>query len=38
MATEPGDYVKHLPIGQEIPFNADGIPGWEIFPFEGICG
>ncbi|NUP49997.1 MAG: hypothetical protein HOW97_22195 [Catenulispora sp.] len=35
MTTEPSDYVKSLPIGQQIPFDADGIPGWEIFPFEG---
>lgn len=35
MSVEPSDYVKGLPIGQPIPFDADGIPGWEIFPFEG---
>jgi diadenosine tetraphosphate (Ap4A) HIT family hydrolase len=35
MTTEASDYVKQLPIGQEIPFDANGIPGWEIFPFEG---
>lgn len=35
MSVEPSDYVKSLPIGQPIPFDADGIPGWEIFPFEG---
>lgn len=35
MSVEPSDYVKSLPIGEPIPFNAAGIPGWEIFPFEG---
>lgn len=35
MSVEPSAYVKQLPIGQEIPFDADGIPGWEIFPFGG---
>ena len=35
MSIEPSEYVKSLPIGQEIPFSAEGIPGWEIFPFEG---
>ncbi len=28
-------FVARLPIGQRIPFPSDGIPGWEIFPFEG---
>lgn len=28
-------YVQRLPIGERIPFPADGIPYWEIFPFEG---
>jgi diadenosine tetraphosphate (Ap4A) HIT family hydrolase len=28
-------YVARLPIGQRIPFPANGIPNWEIFPFEG---
>jgi hypothetical protein len=28
-------FVARLPIGQRIPFPEDGIPGWEIFPFEG---
>ncbi|MGH3647875.1 MAG: HIT family protein [Micromonosporaceae bacterium] len=32
---EPSEYVKALPIGERIPFPADGIAGWEIFPFEG---
>lgn len=32
---EHRDYLDHLPIGQQIPFNPDGIPGWEIFPFAG---
>lgn len=35
MDTEPSEYVRKLPIGERIPFPADGIPGWEIFPFEG---
>ena len=28
-------FVARLPIGQRIPFPSEGIPGWEIFPFEG---
>lgn len=28
-------YIDRLPIGEQVPFNPDGIPGWEIFPFEG---
>ena len=35
MSVEPSEYVKRLPIGQRIEFPAEGIPGWEIFPFEG---
>ncbi|MFD7629195.1 HIT family protein [Streptomyces sp. NPDC059851] len=33
--TEPSAYVRRLPIGEPIPFSADGIPMWETFPFEG---
>ena len=33
MATDR--FLARLPIGEPIPFPADGIPGWEIFPFEG---
>ncbi|MCX5124164.1 HIT family protein [Streptomyces sp. NBC_00347] len=32
---EPSEYVRGLPIGERIPFPADGIPFWEIFPYEG---
>jgi diadenosine tetraphosphate (Ap4A) HIT family hydrolase len=28
-------FVARLPIGRRIPFPAEGIPFWEIFPFEG---
>ncbi|WP_433065449.1 HIT family protein [Dactylosporangium sp. CS-033363] len=29
-------FLAHLPIGAEpVPFDGSGIPGWEIFPFEG---
>lgn len=35
MSVEPSEYVKRLPIGQRIPFPAEGIPFWEIFPYEG---
>lgn len=28
-------FIAGLPIGQRIPFPADGMPGWEIFPYEG---
>ncbi|MBR7828963.1 hypothetical protein KDK95_21815 [Actinospica sp. MGRD01-02] len=35
MSVEPSEYVKRLPVGQRIAFPAEGIPGWEIFPFEG---
>jgi diadenosine tetraphosphate (Ap4A) HIT family hydrolase len=28
-------FVARLPIGERIPFPGNGIPGWEIFPFEG---
>lgn len=35
MSIEPSDYVKQLPIGQRIPFPTEGIPFWEIFPYEG---
>ncbi|SDK89226.1 HIT family protein [Streptomyces indicus] len=34
MKPEPSAYVRGLPIGEQIPFSGDGIPGWEIFPFE----
>lgn len=34
-STEPSQYVRALPIGERIPFPADGIPFWEIFPYEG---
>lgn len=35
MDTEPSAYVRGLPIGERIPFPAEGIPLWEIFPYEG---
>lgn len=35
MDMEASDYVKRLPIGERIPFPADGIPFWEVFPYEG---
>lgn len=28
-------FTAHLPIGGRAPFPGDGMPGWEIFPFEG---
>ncbi|MEV8093058.1 hypothetical protein [Kitasatospora sp. NPDC085879] len=28
-------YLARLPIGEEIPFPSEGMPGWDIFPFEG---
>jgi diadenosine tetraphosphate (Ap4A) HIT family hydrolase len=28
-------YLARLPIGERIPFPADGIPFWDVFPFEG---
>ncbi|WP_305788746.1 HIT family protein [Symbioplanes lichenis] len=28
-------FLRHLPIGERPEFSADGMPGWEIFPFEG---
>jgi hypothetical protein len=28
-------FVTRLPIGQRIPLPSEGIPGWEVFPFEG---
>jgi diadenosine tetraphosphate (Ap4A) HIT family hydrolase len=28
-------FTAHLPIGAPVPFPGDGMPGWEIFPFEG---
>ncbi|GAA1124643.1 MULTISPECIES: HIT family protein [Kitasatospora] len=28
-------YLARLPIGESVPFPADGMPGWDIFPFEG---
>ncbi|WP_412541989.1 hypothetical protein R8Z50_05465 [Longispora sp. K20-0274] len=31
----PSAYVQRLPIGEPIPFPEDGIPNWDIFPFEG---
>ncbi|WP_328299605.1 hypothetical protein OG389_18620 [Streptomyces sp. NBC_00435] len=27
-----------MPIGERIPFPADGIPFWAIFPYEGRSG
>ena len=35
MSVEPSEYVKRLPIGERIPFPSDGIPFWEVFPYEG---
>jgi diadenosine tetraphosphate (Ap4A) HIT family hydrolase len=35
MSLEPSEYVKRLPIGEQIPFPSDGIPFWEVFPYEG---
>src|SRR4051812_37944431 len=35
MSNEPSEYVKRLPIGQRIPLPADGIPFWDVFPYEG---
>ncbi len=31
----PSPYVANLPVGQRLPLPADGIPGWDVFPFEG---
>ncbi|WP_354644440.1 HIT family protein [Kitasatospora camelliae] len=28
-------YVARLPIGERIPLPEDGIPFWEVFPYEG---
>lgn len=28
-------FLHHLPIGERAVVPAEGIPGWEIFPFEG---
>lgn len=28
-------YLARLPIGEPLPFPADGVPSWEIFPYEG---
>lgn len=28
-------FVAHLPIGERPDFPGDGMPGWEIFPYEG---
>ncbi|WP_406861477.1 hypothetical protein ABZO31_13875 [Streptomyces sp. HUAS MG47] len=33
--TEPSDFVKNLPIGEPIPLSPEGVPSWEIFPYEG---
>ena len=35
MTVEPSAYVRRLPIGERIPFRVDGIPFWEVFPYEG---
>lgn len=35
MDIEPSAYVSHLPIGERIPLPAEGIPFWEVFPYEG---
>ncbi|HEY9370780.1 hypothetical protein [Streptomyces sp.] len=35
MTVEPSDFVKRLPIGERIPMPENGIPFWEIFPYEG---
>ncbi|MER7170432.1 hypothetical protein [Streptomyces mesophilus] len=35
MNPEPSAYVRNLPIGEQIPFPAEGVPAWEIFPYEG---
>ncbi|WP_328972316.1 hypothetical protein [Streptomyces sp. NBC_00239] len=35
MTVEPSDFVKRLPIGEQIPLPADGIPFWEVFPYDG---
>ncbi|RAG80771.1 hypothetical protein DN069_36305 [Streptacidiphilus pinicola] len=29
------DFHAHLPIGERIPMPEDGIPFWEVFPYEG---
>ncbi len=34
MTHEAGAYVRNLPIGEPIPFTGEGIPMWDIFPFE----
>ncbi|GAA3028706.1 hypothetical protein GCM10010519_65490 [Streptomyces lactacystinicus] len=31
----PDAYLARLPIGEPLPFPADGAPSWEIFPYEG---
>jgi diadenosine tetraphosphate (Ap4A) HIT family hydrolase len=31
----PSPYVQRLPIGERVPFPAEGIPSWDIFPIEG---
>jgi diadenosine tetraphosphate (Ap4A) HIT family hydrolase len=28
-------FLAHLPIGERPAFPGDGMPGWEIFPYEG---
>lgn len=35
MSVEPSEYVKRLPIGERIPFPSEGVPFWEVFPYEG---
>ncbi|WP_220140310.1 HIT family protein [Kitasatospora acidiphila] len=32
---EPSEYVRSLPIGERIPLPTDGIPFWDVFPYEG---
>lgn len=32
---EPSEYVRRLPIGEQIPFSSEGIPMWDTFPFTG---
>ncbi|MFE9428124.1 HIT family protein [Kitasatospora sp. NPDC006697] len=34
-STEAGAFVRSLPIGERIPLPADGIPFWDVFPYEG---
>ncbi|WP_329500093.1 hypothetical protein [Kitasatospora herbaricolor] len=31
----PGTYLDGLPIGRRPQLRADGVPSWDIFPFEG---